>query len=209
MSLASNNLTTGVSPLSGPALAAEIDNTNAAFASAHKNATRPTYAVAGMVWIQEVSATVWNLYLYDGTDDILLVTFNPTTNVHDSARLATVQKYTAAQRAGVTAMAWSTNTATPTLDSSNDFSITLENAQANTIANASDIAAASVGQSGDFIITQNGTGASTLAWGSHYLDVRGDAFVDAIGTTLSGVTTYSYKVISATHIELIKVGEVS
>lgn len=80
MSLASNSLTTSASPLGGGALATEINNTNAAFASQHKNATRPTYAVAGMQWIEEVSATEWNVYLYDGAADILLYTINPTTN---------------------------------------------------------------------------------------------------------------------------------
>jgi hypothetical protein len=88
MSQASNNLTTGASPLGGGGLAAEIDNTNAAFASQHKNATRPSYAVAGMQWIEEISATEWNVYLYDGADDYLILSFNPSTDTSFTATLA-------------------------------------------------------------------------------------------------------------------------
>ena len=125
------------------------------------------------------------------------------------AKLDVLQTFTAAQRPTVTALSWSTNTATPTLDTSNDFSADLETAQANTIANPSDIDAGCIGQTGDFVITQDATTASTLAWGSYYLDTAAVAFADAIGTTLSSVTTYNYRVISATHIELIKVGTVA
>jgi len=149
-------------------------------------------------------------YFYDGTNWIEVFYNLPASfDIANVAFINQLQTFTAAQRTTVTALTPTTNTYTPTLDTSNDFSATLENGVSNTMANPSDIDAGCVGQSGDFIITQNGTGASTLAWGSYYKNTAGESFTDAIGSTLSGVTTYSYRVISATHIELIKVGTVA
>jgi hypothetical protein len=63
---------------SGSALAADLNNWRDAVHSGHRGATRPTYVQAGMTWVQEVSGTTWRLYLYDGAQDILMGTFNPT-----------------------------------------------------------------------------------------------------------------------------------
>lgn len=45
-----------------------------------RGATRPSYAVAGFQWLDEVSASQWDWFLYDGTSDIKIAVFNPTTH---------------------------------------------------------------------------------------------------------------------------------
>lgn len=46
----------------------------------HSGASRPSYAVAGTTWLKIVSSTAWEMYLFDGTDDLLIGTFNPVAN---------------------------------------------------------------------------------------------------------------------------------
>lgn len=50
-----------------------------ALESCHKGAARPSYAIPGMIWVKEVSPTVWELYLWDGVHDVLLFAVNPTS----------------------------------------------------------------------------------------------------------------------------------
>lgn len=45
---------------------------------------RPSYAVAGTLWLN-TSSTPWQWFVYDGTDDILIGTVNPTTNKFEPA----------------------------------------------------------------------------------------------------------------------------
>lgn len=66
---------------SGSALASDLDSYRTASNSGHRGASRPSYVVAGMRWVKVVSGTTEELYFYDGADDILLGTVNPTTNV--------------------------------------------------------------------------------------------------------------------------------
>jgi hypothetical protein len=68
------------SSTSGIDLAGELGGFRDAQNSNHRGASRPSYVVAGMFWIKNVSGTAEELYWYDGTDDILVVTINPTTN---------------------------------------------------------------------------------------------------------------------------------
>ena len=65
---------------SGTELVAQLDGFRDALLSAHSAATRPAYAVEGTVWLKDVSSTVKELYIYDGDTDLLILTFNPTTN---------------------------------------------------------------------------------------------------------------------------------
>jgi len=65
----------------GTQLALDIASEESAQNTNHSGASRPSYAVAGMVWVKTVSATAHEHYYFDGTDDILLGTVNPTTNV--------------------------------------------------------------------------------------------------------------------------------
>lgn len=52
-----------------------------AILSQHLAGSSPTYKVEGQMWIKDVSATVWEVYLYDGANDIMLYKVNPTTHV--------------------------------------------------------------------------------------------------------------------------------
>lgn len=71
-------------PGSGPATptvyAGRDNDSFDAVLSQHSGTSRPSYAVSGTVWVDVVSATEENTYRFDGTDDILLFTINPTAN---------------------------------------------------------------------------------------------------------------------------------
>lgn len=65
---------------SGAGYRAEHNSINQAFGSTHKGSTAPSYAISGMLWIDD-SATPWVLKAYDGTDWISIVQINATTNL--------------------------------------------------------------------------------------------------------------------------------
>lgn len=72
-------------PLTGPKAPVTVNTeTNESFdaiLSQHSDATsRPSYAVAGSVWVKTVSATQNEWYWFDGTDDILIATVDYTAN---------------------------------------------------------------------------------------------------------------------------------
>lgn len=66
-------------PLTGAALIARLTDVHNAFVSLHKGASRPSYAVAGTMWINDTTATAWLLNMYTGSADITLATFNSST----------------------------------------------------------------------------------------------------------------------------------
>ncbi len=45
----------------------------------HSGASRPSYAVAHMMWLKIVSGSAWELHVHNGTTDMLIGTFNPIT----------------------------------------------------------------------------------------------------------------------------------
>lgn len=65
---------------SGPQLALDLNNFRDALNSLHRGALRPPYAQPGMLWVKEVSAERWELCLHDGSLDLMLRAFNPTTS---------------------------------------------------------------------------------------------------------------------------------
>lgn len=71
-------------PLVGPAtptaMVQRIDDNFDAIISGHSGSSRPTYAVAGMVWEDTSVAGSVKYYHYDGSDDILLYTIDTTNN---------------------------------------------------------------------------------------------------------------------------------
>lgn len=106
---------------SGTALASDLNSWRTALHSAHKGASRPAYAAAGTLWIND-SGTPWILNCYDGSEDISLGTINATTNAFvpsgamvtgdigvtvqaydaDTAKTDVAQTFTASQRATLT-----------------------------------------------------------------------------------------------------------
>jgi microcystin-dependent protein len=69
----------------GTFLADQINDWAGAVESSHQGASRPAYAVDGMIWCKTVSSTVVEIYYFDGTDDIKLGTVNPTANTFTPA----------------------------------------------------------------------------------------------------------------------------
>lgn len=62
-----------------------------ALLSAHRGASRPTYAVASTIWVKAGTAPVTDaeIYYFDGTNDILIATINESTNAITFAGLGT------------------------------------------------------------------------------------------------------------------------
>lgn len=76
------------SPFTGAQLNARLGEWRDALHSLHKGPTRPPYATAGMLWLQEIASTEWRLWLFDGAEDIQVGTINPTSNTFLPAGLA-------------------------------------------------------------------------------------------------------------------------
>ncbi|QIO64769.1 hypothetical protein [Rhizobium leguminosarum] len=70
-------------PTTGPAspstMAARIDDSLRALLSGHSGASRPSYGVDGTFWVSTATAGQRKLYLYDGSDDILLMVLDTAT----------------------------------------------------------------------------------------------------------------------------------
>jgi hypothetical protein len=64
---------------SGTQLAVDLNNWRDALHSGHRGASRPSYAQAGMHWVREVSGEQWDLMFYDGTNDFIIRSVNPST----------------------------------------------------------------------------------------------------------------------------------
>lgn len=48
--------------------------------SNHSGSTRPTYAVANMLWVEDVSSTIKRINIYDGAADIAIGTYDTSTD---------------------------------------------------------------------------------------------------------------------------------
>jgi hypothetical protein len=66
---------------SGTVLAADLNAWRTALHSLHRGASRPSYAIGGMLWGKDVDANTVEIYYYDGTDDILIGTLDTSNNV--------------------------------------------------------------------------------------------------------------------------------
>ena len=65
----------------GTTLAGDLGSWRDALNTLHRGATRPAYADGGMAWVKEVSGTLWELNIFDGTVDVVIATINPSTGV--------------------------------------------------------------------------------------------------------------------------------
>jgi len=63
----------------GVELRLNLDSFEDAQNTLHRGATRPAYAQAGMAWVKEVSGTLWELNIFDGTTDVVIAAINPST----------------------------------------------------------------------------------------------------------------------------------
>lgn len=71
---------------SGTALATDLNESRNAWVSNHRGGTRPAYLIPattdyhGALWIDDTTASAWELNLWDGTDDVTLFTINSATH---------------------------------------------------------------------------------------------------------------------------------
>jgi hypothetical protein len=66
-----------------PAFRTDLNNALTAIQTTNSGTSRPTGAVAGMMWLDTTNATTPTLKFYDGADDISLATINYTANTVD------------------------------------------------------------------------------------------------------------------------------
>lgn len=135
-----------------------------------------------------------------GTDPLTFAKFsaNPST----LATLGTAQSFTAAQRVTPSTIVISTSTFTPSLDLSNNFTLTLTHGTCApcTFANSSTTPVA--GQSGVIEVIQSATGSDTLSFsGSNYTYAGGVASI-TLSTTANARDYLSYYVADSTHVIL-------
>jgi hypothetical protein len=64
----------------GVGLADLLNAWRTALHSSHRGAARPSYAVAGMVWVKTIDATREEIMFYDGVQDVMVLAINPTTH---------------------------------------------------------------------------------------------------------------------------------
>lgn len=74
------NLEISASTDTGTTLADKLNAWRAAVYSMQRGATRPSYAIAGFQWLDEVSATQWDWYFFDGSVDIKVAQIDPTNH---------------------------------------------------------------------------------------------------------------------------------
>jgi Chaperone of endosialidase len=65
----------------GTQLASDLNAWRTALHSTHAGVARPSYAIPGMLWVDQVSATDWRLKLASATGDVVVGNVNPSTNV--------------------------------------------------------------------------------------------------------------------------------
>ena len=71
--------TIDTSVVDGVALARLLENAGEAYRTMHSGPNRPTYATAGMVWI-DTTSTINELKYYDGAQDIVIATIDTNLN---------------------------------------------------------------------------------------------------------------------------------
>src|SRR5579883_98254 len=81
------NVIPGGAGVGGLTTRTNINNALAAIVSVHGGSSRPSYAVAGMLWwnTSSPSATVWTLNAFDGTNDVSLGTLDTVGHVWSPA----------------------------------------------------------------------------------------------------------------------------
>lgn len=100
---------------SGTQYRSEDNDGKQALASSHKGSAAPSYALAGLVWIDDSANPLWTVKVYDGTDWITQGTINVTTNVWKSANACSIDGSTNyAADAGANDTYAITNTSIPT-----------------------------------------------------------------------------------------------
>lgn len=105
------------SPVSGATLIdTHLEPWRDALHSCHSGSSRPSYAVAGTVWL-DTTTTPWVIKIFDGTDDISIGTVNATSNVFNATSATPADaSVTAAKLATTVVSGLSAETAVDTAD---------------------------------------------------------------------------------------------
>lgn len=137
------------SPLSGTTFFnTHLEPWRDALHTLHSGTSRPSYAVAGLIW-RDTTSTPWSIKMYDGTDDITIGTINATTNVF------------------VPTCATISNTGTLTLPTSTDTLV--GRATTDTLTNKT-LTDPTINAGGGVIVLPNGTSPAQTAEGSIFWD---------------------------------------
>jgi len=91
--------TINASTKTGTALASDLNGFRDAVNSNHAGSSRPSYVVAGMIWL-DTSSSNYVAYLYDGSDDIPLFQIDATNNLVRTAPDADLDSYLITGRNG-------------------------------------------------------------------------------------------------------------
>jgi hypothetical protein len=76
------NNTIDASTESGSQLATDLNNAFDSIISTNRGTSRPSYATAGTIWINPVSGTFEGINVYDGSNDLAIGSYNPSTHVY-------------------------------------------------------------------------------------------------------------------------------
>lgn len=80
---ATQSVTNAIDPTTetGSQLATDLNNSFTSILSTNRGTSRPSYAVAGTMWINPVSGTFEAINIFDGSNDLAIASYNPTTHV--------------------------------------------------------------------------------------------------------------------------------
>ena len=144
----------------GTTLASDLTNWRSAIHSAHRGASAPVYAIAGMLWVDDSADPSWTIKFYDGGDWISLATVNSTNNTVNLAKLDSSQVWNKQQYSSVSSLTDGANIDWD-LDTQQVAKVTLAgNRTMNVPTNMQDGAFYSL------TVTQDATGSRTLTWNS-------------------------------------------
>jgi hypothetical protein len=78
--MSQDNLVVNPTIDTGTDLSVKLNAWREAIHSCHMGNSRPAYAQAGITWIDEVSQSEWKWYVFDGANDLLIGTIDPTSH---------------------------------------------------------------------------------------------------------------------------------
>jgi hypothetical protein len=111
----------------GTELAGMLEGVGAAIRSTNLGATRPSYAQAGTIWVQQTTASLLTIFIFDGSEDIPLGTVNTATNLFTAANLAPAVTLASLGGVAITRQVATTNSLTGGGDLSADRTVQLVN----------------------------------------------------------------------------------
>lgn len=72
----------------GTTLSNDLNSWKDAVQSTHSGTTAPSYNTSGLMWLDTSGGTSWDLKMYDGTDNITLITIDTTANTSSIGTIA-------------------------------------------------------------------------------------------------------------------------